>query len=91
MSTTRAHIFVTGYVQGVFYRHTAAQKARARGLTGWVRNLPDGRVEAMVEGEEDEVRALVEWCRNGPSHATVEKVDVEWQRPASDFSGFQVL
>jgi acylphosphatase len=91
VGTARAHLLVTGYVQGVFYRHTTAQKARARGLTGWVRNLPDGRVEAVVEGEEKEVLALVDWCRSGPSHATVERVDVEWQRPVSEFSGFQVL
>ena len=87
----RAHLFVTGYVQGVFYRHTAAKNARSRGLTGWVKNLPDGRVEAVIEGEEEPVRRLVEWCRSGPPHATVENVEVSWESFSGDFSGFQVL
>jgi acylphosphatase len=87
----RAHVNVTGFVQGVFYRHTAAQRARAGGLTGWVRNLPDGRVEAVIEGEEEPVRALVDWCRSGPPHATVENVELTWESFSGDFSGFQVL
>lgn len=91
MAVARAHIYVTGYVQGVFYRHTTAQRARARGLAGWVRNLPDGRVEALFEGEESDVRDLVEWCRSGPAHATVESIDVEWQPVLSDLSGFLIL
>ena len=91
MALARAHVYVTGYVQGVFYRHTTAPRARDRGLTGWVRNLPDGRVEAVLEGEESDVRNLVEWCRSGPAHATVEKVDVEWEPPESIFSGFRIL
>ena len=91
MSIARAHIVVTGYVQGVFYRHTTAQRARARGLTGWVRNLPDGRVEAVLEGEESDVRDVVEWCRSGPAHATVEDVEIEWQAALSDSSDFRIL
>jgi acylphosphatase len=85
-----AHVFVTGYVQGVFFRHTAAQKARTLGVTGWVKNLPDGRVEVVAEGEQSEVQKLVDWCHSGPPHATVEKVEVEWQ-PPSDFGGFKIL
>ena len=91
MALARAHVYVTGYVQGVFYRHTAAQRARDRGLTGWVQNLADGRVEAVFEGEESDVSALVEWCRSGPAHATVESVAVEWQPPLSDLSSFKIL
>jgi acylphosphatase len=87
----RAHIYVAGYVQGVFYRHTMAQRARDRDLTGWVRNLPDGRVEAVLEGEESDVRDVVDWARSGPAHATVEDVAVEWQQPESGFSGFRIL
>jgi acylphosphatase len=87
----RAHLLVIGYVQGVFYRHTVAKNARSRGLTGWVKNLPDGRVEAVIEGEDDAVRWLVEWCRSGPPHATVENVEVSWESYSGDFSGFQVL
>lgn len=91
MALARAHVLVTGYVQGVFFRHTAAQRARDRGLTGWVRNLDDGRVEAVLEGEESDVSAVVEWCRSGPAHATVESVDVDWQPALSDLSGFRIL
>jgi acylphosphatase len=87
----RARVIITGYVQGVFFRHSTAQRARARGLTGWVRNLRDGRVEAVFEGDETAVRELVEWCRQGPPHATVESVDVEWGAVSGDFSGFQAL
>ena len=91
MALARAHVHVTGYVQGVFFRHTTAQRARDRGLTGWIRNLPDGRVEAVLEGEESDVRDVVDWCRSGPAHATVEKVDVEWQPAESGFSAFRIL
>lgn len=84
-------MFVTGYVQGVFFRHSAARRARAMGLVGLVRNLPDGRVEAIFEGDEDAVRGVVDWCREGPPHATVESVEVSWEAVSGDFSGFQAL
>ena len=91
MTSLRAHVWVTGYVQGVFFRHSMAQRARAGGLVGWVRNLADGRVEAVIEGDEDAVRALVDWSRIGPPHATVERLEVEWEAVSGDFSGFQPL
>jgi acylphosphatase len=91
MAAVRAHLYVTGYVQGVFFRHSMARRARASGTTGWVRNLPDGRVEAVVEGEEEAVRGVVDWAHGGPPHATVENVDVEWERALGDFSGFHAL
>ena len=91
MGAVRAHIYVTGYVQGVFYRHSTAVRAREAGLTGWVRNLPDGRVEAVIEGGDEAVRSLVAWCRAGPPHATVERVEVRWESPTGDFSGFRAV
>jgi acylphosphatase len=91
MGTVRAHIFVTGYVQGVFFRHSMAQRARSAKVTGWVRNLPDGRVEAVLEGEEEAVRALVEWSKTGPAHATVERIEVGWETVSGDFSDFRTL
>ena len=91
MGTVRAHLFVTGYVQGVFFRHSLAQRARSAGVTGWVKNLPDGRVEAVMEGEEEAVRALIEWSKTGPPHATVERAEVEWEPVSGDFSGFRTL
>lgn len=86
----RAHVWVSGRVQGVFFRYETASRARARGMDGWVRNLPDGRVEAVFEGEEEAVRSVVEWCREGPRGAWVEGVEVEWDSPTGDLVGFRV-
>ena len=77
----RAHVFVSGMVQGVSFRWYATQEARAAGVGGWVRNLPDGRVEAVFEGAEDAVTQMVDWCRQGPRYAAVTSVDVSWEDP----------
>ena len=77
----RAHVYVSGYVQGVNFRWYTVQHARTRGVAGWVRNLPDGRVEAVFEGADEDVRSMVEWCRRGPRHATVTDVEVHWEEP----------
>jgi acylphosphatase len=68
-------------VQGVFFRAEARDRARSLGLAGFVRNLPDGTVEAVFEGEEERVESMVSWCRRGPSGANVETVEVEWSEP----------
>ncbi len=86
----RAHIWVSGRVQGVFYRATAKEVADRLRLTGWVRNLPDGRVEAVVEGPEDAVKAFIDWCWEGPPLARVEDVEVVWEDPTGEFSGFKI-
>jgi acylphosphatase len=72
---------VTGHVQGVNYRATAAREARRRGLTGWVRNEPDGSVGGHFEGDDGAVEAMVEWCRHGPSYAAVRDVAVTETQP----------
>jgi acylphosphatase len=77
----RAHVFVSGMVQGVSFRWYLTQEARTRMAGGWVRNLPDGRVEAVLEGERDDVEALVDWCRHGPRYARVSDVEVSWSEP----------
>jgi acylphosphatase len=74
-------VLVHGRVQGVFYRATCAREARSAGLAGWVRNLPDGAVEAVFEGDPAAVEALVAWCRSGPPHAHVERVDERPETP----------
>lgn len=74
---TRVHLWISGRVQGVFFRSTTQEEAQARGLTGWVRNAPDGRVEAEVQGPPDAVDALIAECRAGPGLATVDDVQVE--------------
>ncbi|HHJ38573.1 MAG: acylphosphatase [Methylothermaceae bacteria B42] len=86
----RLQILVSGKVQGVFYRATAVEVARSLGLKGWVRNLPDGRVEMVAEGEPEALNQLLDWCRQGPPAARVDKVDVEEIPCESDLTGFQI-
>jgi acylphosphatase len=86
----RAHIYVSGQVQGVFFRDSAREKAEQLGLAGWVKNRPDGRVEAVFEGPQDKVREMIQWCEEGPSHATVESVDADFEDPGGDLEGFEV-
>ncbi len=86
----RAHVYVSGDVQGVFFRDSTRQKAEQLGLSGWVKNLPDGRVEALFEGPSDKVRGMVRWCEEGPSHADVDNVDVEFDVAQEDLPGFEV-
>ena len=86
----RKRVLVSGLVQGVFFRDTCRRVAGQQGVTGWVRNLPDGRVEAVFEGEPDSVERLVRWARRGPSHAQLTAVAVRdepvegWPRSTSD-------
>lgn len=81
MTLQRRHIWVSGRVQGVWYRQTCAESARAAGVSGWVRNLPDGRVEAVFEGPPDAVDGMVAWARVGPPHARVLAVEVRDEPP----------
>ena len=76
MANIRSHVFVEGRVQGVFFRAETREAAKSFGVTGWVRNLYDGRVEAVFEGGEEEVERAVDWCHKGPPHATVTHVEV---------------
>ena len=84
MDTKRVHVFVSGQVQGVFFRAECASRARKAGLGGFVRNLADGRVEAVFEGDRAEVDALVEWCHAGPRWAEVEGVEVLEEPPTGE-------
>lgn len=90
MSRICAHLVVHGHVQGVFYRASTARQAAVCGVRGWVRNLPDGNVEVMAEGEAAAVDTLVAWCRVGPSNAYVTDVDVTYLPARGEFSGFTV-
>lgn len=84
MSDARARVVVSGRVQGVFFRAEARDRARSLGLAGWVRNNPDGTVEAAFEGDRERVESMIEWCRRGPALAAVDDVDVEWEQPRND-------
>jgi len=86
----RAVIRVYGDVQGVGYRSWTVRRARRMGLTGLVRNEPDGSVVVIVEGEEGDIESLIEECRRGPPLARVEKVDVEWQEYKGEYSDFEI-
>lgn len=90
MTEVRAHVFVSGRVQGVFFRSEIQHEANRRKVSGWVRNLPDGRVEAVFEGERDDVERLIEFCRRGPPGARVTRVEVRWERYTGEFRGFRV-
>ena len=86
----RANILVSGRVQGVFFRAHTQREAAARGLTGWVKNLSDGRVEILVEGEKEKVAELISAVKDGPPMSHVEAVDVSWQEYRGEFEGFRV-
>jgi acylphosphatase len=86
----RAHVFVCGRVQGVFFRSETKRKADSYGVKGWVRNLPDGRAEAVFEGETEAVKALVEFCKRGTSGARVTNVDLTWENCTGEFDGFKI-
>jgi acylphosphatase len=81
MATVRRRVVVHGYVQGVFFRDTARRLAERHGVTGWIRNNPDGTVEAVVEGEPEAVEQLVGFCRSGPRGAVVDRIEVKEEEP----------
>jgi len=85
----RRRVVVHGFVQGVGFRFAVEREARSRGVAGWVRNRPDGTVEAVFEGEREDVEALVEFCRRGPRGAEVDRVDVAEESPEG-LAGFRV-
>lgn len=86
----RARVRVSGQVQGVFFRDSTRQKAEELGLAGWVRNMPDGQVEALFEGPSERVEEIVRWCKEGPQRASVENVDTDFENAGGDLEGFEV-
>ena len=91
MSQVRAHIFIYGDVQGVFFRRSARSKADELGVVGLIRNRKDGLVEAIAQGPKTKVDAFIKWCKKGPPFAKVEKVEVEWKKNLEDFEEFEVV
>ncbi|MEN8148346.1 MAG: acylphosphatase [Planctomycetota bacterium] len=88
---TRVHAFVSGRVQGVWFRASTREEALRLGLTGWVRNLPDGRVEFVAEGDEDAIEALLAWCRSGgPPMGRVDDLKTTNEAPSQTFTSFEV-
>ncbi len=90
MDGLRAHVIVHGLVQGVWFRASTREEALRIGVTGWVRNLPDGSVEAVFEGEKKKVEEIVGWCHRGPSGAEVSRVDISWETYRGEFVQFDI-
>ena len=87
---TRAHVFVSGYVQGVFFREMTKRQSESLNVKGWVRNRDDGRVEAVFEGEEQNVEKMVGFCRRGPPRATVTATEVKWEDYLGESDSFDI-
>ncbi len=85
------HVMISGRVQGVWYRACTKQKAEELGLMGWVKNTPDGNVEAIFEGEESTVKKIIAWCRVGPPLAQVDDVKIIRKRVIGNFTDFAIL
>ena len=86
----RVNVLVSGIVQGVNFRRFAQQKAQHFGVNGWIRNLPDGRVEGCFEGEAESVGFLLDWCRSGPPSGRVDSLETREEPFAAEFSGFSI-
>lgn len=91
MADRRVHLIISGAVQGVFYRYSACEKASGLGLTGFVRNCPDGKVELVAEGEEPRLKELIRWCQKGPPGASVSGVAEKWGNAEKEFSHFSIV
>jgi acylphosphatase len=89
-NSVRAHLTVRGRVQGVYFRASTVQEAQNLCLTGWVRNCPDGSVEAVAEGDRRKVEDLIAWCRRGPQGARVQSVDVNWLAFSGEYQDFRI-
>ena len=86
---TRVHLYISGRVQGVFFRDSAQQAAQSAGVTGFVKNLRDGRVEVVAEGEDEAIQKLVQWCHSGPPAASVESVEIQHEPYRGEFFIFE--
>jgi len=87
---SRAHIFVSGRVQGVFFRENTLKKAQKIGVFGWVKNLPDNRLEAVFEGEEKKLKKIIKWMKKGSLFAKVDNIDIQWQTYKKEFKNFEI-
>ena len=90
MNKVRMHVFVTGIVQNVFFRVNTVERAQELGVTGWVKNLPDGRVEVVFEGPKENVEKIVEWTKKGPLDAGVKNVEIHQEKYSGEFDDFKI-
>ena len=89
--TAGVHVIITGKVQGVCFRMATKQEAEKHGVTGWVRNIIDGSVEAIFEGEKESIDLMLAWCWEGPPAAMVKKVETVWEEHKNEFQTFQIV
>lgn len=90
MKTVKAHVFIDGRVQGVFYRASAYSEARLLNIKGWVKNCLDGGVEAIFEGKKEDVDKMINWCHKGPPGALVKEVKVTWEKSDGMYEDFSI-
>ena len=90
MTKSCVHVIISGRVQGVWFRANTKNKAEQLGVTGWVRNTPDGKVEAVFEGEEKLVQEMIDWCQHGPPQAKVNGLEVKKLPPSDEFESFNI-
>lgn len=90
MSKTRARVVISGYVQGVFFRANTITRANELDLKGWVKNRWDNKVEAVFEGERENIEKVIAWCHKGPPGAMVQDVSVKWEEYRGEFNSFQI-
>jgi len=91
MDNIRVRLFIKGRVQGVWFRDSTRQEAGRLGVTGWARNIPDGRVEVLAEGPANKVRSLIDWCHQGPPLARVDQVEESFEEWTGEFSSFSIV
>jgi acylphosphatase len=91
MNKARAHVYISGFVQGVLFRFHTKKMALKLNLKGWVRNLLDGRVEAVFEGDRDKVLEMLQWCKVGPPNARVTDIDIKWEKYEGNLMTFEIL
>ena len=90
MAQARAHVLIAGYVQGVFFRANTREMADFYKLTGWAKNTQAGEVEAVFEGDEENIKSMIQWCHKGPDGAGVKEVEVKWEKPTGEFKIFHI-
>ena len=90
LKKARVHIFISGKVQGVFFRAETLTKAEELGLFGWVKNLENGKVEVLTEGEEEKIKELIGWLKRGPVLSKVDRLDLKWQEHKGEFKNFEI-
>ena len=91
MAQKRVHLIVRGRVTGVYFRAATQREAKRLGVTGWVKNKPDGAVEIMAEGDEDTIKEIIAWAHHGPSAARVDQIDVRWRSYTGEYADFRIL